>query len=320
MKDKAYYESMTDNLDELLNNLYNRYAQDCEISTIIKSIDIDDIPNINLDLDLPLYRARYDDNFDNSDYNQFSYIHNPSFINMLRYNQKGEAVLYTSTNPDTAFKEIKQNGNSDYYLSLWRRKNDEEINCAMVYNPANIKNRNSNAGEYSQALSNIIGGNTSMNFFLGKIGEIMEIGNQDYRFSSQLASAILKKRDVLITTSTKSDGTELNITFNKNAADKYLEMKYVLKCNECHNKLPYRVEVSEIGVIENKQIIWYTFTLDENSFKNSGDPDKCNNIIQKIQKNPSVISPVGITNVNSNCCEIEIKSKKFNIKYYYKLI
>ena len=73
----------------------------------------------NLPLNLPLYRARYDsDNWiDKEDCSQYSYIQDAEGIRMFRYNLDGEQVLYTSTTPFIAFKEIENGNDRNVYIS-----------------------------------------------------------------------------------------------------------------------------------------------------------------------------------------------------------
>lgn len=229
------------------------------------------------ELNLPLYRARYDDGFNKSDPNQFGYIHNLDLITMFRYNKAHEAVLYTATDPMTAFKEIKQEGRPDsFYLSVWMPVNEDRVlNMALNINGTGLK-EGSNAWRFHQILRDNTGAGSNEYRYLSELGRLLEKPGSDYRFSSILASQIFQTHDALMTTSMKSEGKELNVTFNQNAADRLLEIKYVYHCRVPQNLDSLALDVTEVGVPHDGQIEWHPWEV----------------VYDSIQLAPDCINPV----------------------------
>ena len=69
---EAYYEAMIENLAELEEVFEDGYPTD-RIEAYIGRMTLKTY-NYQNELNLPLYRARYDDGFNNTDPNQFGYI------------------------------------------------------------------------------------------------------------------------------------------------------------------------------------------------------------------------------------------------------
>ena len=267
---EAYCEAMIENLDELEEVFEENYPFD-RIESYIGRMTLKTY-NYQSELNLPLYRARYDDGFNNSDPNQFSYIHNKELIAMFRYNKAHEAVLYTATDPITAFKEIKQEGKPDsFYLSVWMPVNEDcVLNMALNINGTGLK-EGSNAWRFHQILRDNTGAGSPEYRYLSELGRLLEKPGSDYRFSSILASQIFQTHDALMTTSMKSDGKELNVTFNQNAADHLLEIKYVYHCPVPQNLDSLVLDVTEVGVPHDGQIEWHPWEVNYDSIQLSPD-------------------------------------------------
>ena len=114
--EEEYYQSMQENLNDMEEALDNGVATDADIEDFVNRMTIQTY-DFNYCLDLPLYRARFDNGFDNTDPHQFGYIHNLAAITRYRYNKAQEAVLYMATEPSTAYKEI-ENVAKDKLLSM----------------------------------------------------------------------------------------------------------------------------------------------------------------------------------------------------------
>lgn len=267
---EAYYDAMIENLAELEEVFGDDYPTD-RIEAYIGRMTLKTY-DYQCELNLPLYRARYDDGFNNSDPNQFGYIHNLDHISMFRYNKAHEAVLYTATDPMTAFKEIKQEGKPDsFYLSIWMQVNEKSVlKMALNINGTGLK-EGSNAWRFHQILRDNTGFGSPEYRYLSELGRLLEKPGSDYRCSSIIASQIFQTHDALMTTSMKSEGKELNVTFNQNAADHLLEIKYVYHCNVPHRMENLVFDVTEVGVPYEGQIEWYPWELDYDSIQLSED-------------------------------------------------
>ena len=228
-------------------------------------------------LSLPLFRARYAEIFDRNDPTQFGYIHNSDLIRVFRYNTEHQAVLYTSTSPLTAFKEIEAADKPDsFYLSVWEPKEISQVFHLALNINGNGVVTDSYAGRFYRILKNNVGPGSVQYQCLSALGHLLEEPGTDYRFSSELASLILQSHDALMTTSLKSSGRELNVTFNKRAADELLVLKYLYHC-----KVPLTdtlaFDVMEIGIHDNNAIKWYNWEIDFDSIDMADD----SNCIQK---------------------------------------
>ena len=267
---EEFYEAMIENLTELDEVFAEGYPID-RIEAYIGKMTLKTY-NYQSELNLPLYRARYDDGFNSSDPNQFGYIHNPELITMFRYNKAHEAVLYTATDSMTAFKEIKQEGKPDsFYLSVWMSVNEESVlNMALNINGTGLK-ENSNAWRFHQILRDNTGAGSLEYRYLSELGKIKKKPGSDYRCSSILASQIFQTHDALMTTSMKSEGKELNVTFNQNAADRLLEIKYVYHCRVPQNLDSLALDVTEVGIPHGGQIEWHPWEVDYDNIQLSPD-------------------------------------------------
>lgn len=267
---EEFYEAMIENLTELDEVFAEGYPID-RIEAYIGKMTLKTY-NYQSELNLPLYRARYDDGFNSSDPNQFGYIHNPELITMFRYNKAHEAVLYTATDSMTAFKEIKQEGKPDsFYLSVWMSVNEESVlNMALNINGTGLK-ENSNAWRFHQILRDNTGAGSLEYRYLSELGRLLEKPGSDYRCSSILASQIFQTHDALMTTSMKSEGKELNVTFNQNAADRLLEIKYVYHCRVPQNLDSLALDVTEVGIPHGGQIEWHPWEVDYDNIQLSPD-------------------------------------------------
>jgi len=256
---EGYYGSMIGELSDIDNLLENRSLD--EIDRYIQGLRVETY-DYKHTLNLPLYRARYAEGFDINNPEQFSYNHNTDCIKRHRYNKEKEAVLYTATNPLVAFKEIKEDGKPDsFYLAVWKPRNKAHVfNLALNLN-GSVVPMNSNAGRFNRILKKNTGAGSSQNQYLSMLGSILERSGADYRFSSLLASRILKGHDALMTTSLQSDGKELNVTFNKQATDDLLRLQHVYHCN-VPQKDTLAFDVTEIGIREGNTIEWFAWSVD----------------------------------------------------------
>lgn len=266
---EAYYEAMAENLTELEEFYADGWPLE-KIEAYIGRMTLRAY-EYQSELNLPLYRARYAEDFDITDPNQFSYIHNLDVIKMLRYNKDHEAVLYTATHPLIAFKEIEDVGKPDsFYLSVWMPKKDNSVfKLALNINGSGVV-AGSNAGKFHQILKDNTGVGSSEYTYLSELGHILEKPGSDYRFSSILASQLFQDHDALMTTSMKSEGKELNVTFNQKATDDLMEIKYLYHCDVPKtNTLAFNVR--GIGIPENGHIAWYKWSIDYDSIALSPD-------------------------------------------------
>lgn len=313
--DEAYLESMTENLQEIHSRLMGNPASvtDEEIERLVKSVDESLLYTLSFTFGLRLYRARYNDGFDDTEVNQFSYIHDPAIhINQLRYNLEGEKVLYTGTSPDYAFEEIRSNDvnkPTQFYLSIWEPKQDADFSFQCVYDPTQVK-----AGTTAQRFTDIIRSKipvqTSFEYFLKSVGLLMEINNNDYRFSAQLASKIFTKNDCLISISRKSNFSALNLTFNQAATDTKLDLLYVLLCDVPTAPKPF-FNVHKVGKNIKGKIVWFDFRLRE--IQNLGCSQ---NLISAMQANPNIIGPSSIKSIDETTHRMKIEvDNQFSFDY-----
>lgn len=220
----------------------------------------------SLHLDLPLYRARYDSGFDETDITQFGYIHDASRVKRFRYNIDKEQVLYTATNPYVSYKEIETtNAPANFYLSVFKKQGEEDFNVFPILPPKIAPD--SNAERFLTAIEGYYPHYTSVRNWTKIVGDILESPkegdlNKDYMFSSLAAHHILESCDALLTVSQKSNDSELNVTFKKEAADR-LELTTVYHCKS----LPYgdrftlMFDVDKIGIVVDGQVEWHQFEI-----------------------------------------------------------
>lgn len=292
--DDEYYISLIERMSELLKDFDN--APNDDIINVAQSINVDSLYNIPLKSHIALYRARYSNGFDDTGLEQFSYIHNVDIIRQLRYNKANEPVLYTATNPVIAYKEIESPEKSGpFYLSVWRP--EAELVYSFLFDPHNC-NSGTNAEKLTRILIEKLGESSVGYDYLDKIGQLMEHEGTNYYFSSELASKIFERIDALVSVSAKSNGSELNITFRKNAVDNAVKMHYVLFCEKMDNQFFY---VQKIGLLEGNSVVWYHLKLDEDSFELKGSANgTTDKLWDMIKKNPLKMSPVFIDRIEDN--------------------
>ena len=228
-----------------------------------------------------LYRVRYDTHFDNTDPSQFGYIQDANLITPLRFNQAKEQVLYTATNPGVAYNEtVNHNQDSFFYLSLWEKKNHvNPIKYYLIYSNKTEKGSCADSymhirkKEYANFPQNIADAQT--------VGTALELENtaqnQNYVLSSEIASEIFKHFGAILSVSQKSYGKELNVTFNKESADKY-QINTIYHCRSLSQSeidyyeknsdtLPHYYQVDKIGIPKGDKIKWYKFEIDIESME-----------------------------------------------------
>lgn len=315
MTQEEYFDSIIESLEDKYQFLleHPHGCSDKEIKDLAHAIDLTSLYYIKFPFGLRLYRARYNEHFkDDSDANEYSYIHNPAIpIRQLRYNLSEEKVLYTASSPDVAFEEIRDPNKtvSQFYLSIWQPKQGVNLTGSCIFDPRNTT-RDSNARKYSDILEKNIGANTYGYSYLKAIGQLMEISTQDYRFSAELASRILTRADYLLTISNKSEGKELNLTFNQNATDNKLDLLYVLLCDVPIAPKPF-FNVHKVGKNIKGKIVWFDFRL--RAIQDLG----CSpNLISAMQANPNIIGPSSIKSIDETTHKMKIEvDNQFSFDY-----
>lgn len=252
---KAYLESKVELSEEQMN-------------TLVSGITEEDLFHHTYSPDVPLFRARHDNKaFDTSSPDQFGYIHDPASIRIYRYNLPNQAVLYTATQPSVAYKEIGGSHNVDVYLSVWRMTTSLKV----ALNINHQSKRGSRAGLLYEMVKARVGDKRAL--LLSELGSILEWPadkeNQErvYALTSRIASKVLTMFDAIITTSAKSEGKELNITFNQAAADRLkLDSLYLMQSPEDPKK--ELLGVKKVGRLSDKgTILWYDYKVQIDSVK-----------------------------------------------------
>lgn len=229
----------------------------------------------DLSLNLPLYRARYDsDNWiDKENCSQYSYIQNTESIRMFRYNRDGEQVLYTSTTPFIAFKEIENGSDKNVYISKWGKVHNEDnfSVCTAICREGIAAD--STAGKYLNIMRNNLRPDTFRQ--AEEMGNVLEADSIDgykgyeglnYRFSSAIASRLFQGCEALLTVSKKSDGQELNITFKRETVDTKLVIKAVYEIDAPSRHNNSILHVNRIGIPRNNRIEWHEWRINMDSF------------------------------------------------------
>lgn len=327
--DETYFQSMQENLDDLVDGINNgsvceKNIKDFLLQNTILTYDF------KYELDMSLYRARFDSGFDKTDPSQFGYIHDLSKITRFRYNQDHEAVLYTATFPSTAYLEIEGSRKSEtyFYLSIWSHKDGAKaFNCALNVNGNNLS-IGSRAERFYNILRNNVGESTSKLYYLETLGKVLEKPGTDYLFSSILASKLFEKHDALITTSMKSQGSELNVTFNQYASDNLLELKYIYRCVVPSNNHTLAYKVDEIGIPQGDKIEWRKWSVDYDSIRFAEQQTIDVTVEQlraSIQTGKDIMSKVMNPNVNKKPDDwqegvVVMNGKSFKVLFKVKLI
>lgn len=277
--DFEMFEALAENIQKEVSDLVTNNTVDennpedlGKLQRIIeKNVPVIPELTVSVPLGLPLYRARYADPtfVHTDDITQYGYIHDElDKIKRFRYNVAKEQVLYTATNPYIAFKEIeKANAPEYFFLSVFKKRHDGNFYIFPIL-PMKAK-KNSIAEKFASSIDGIYPTHTSVRNWAQIIGGIMEssnegILNKDYMFSSIAAQHILAKNDALLTVSQKSDDSELNVTFNKNAADQ-LDLAVVYHCKSLpfDGDLTLMFEVDEIGIVVDGHVEWHGFNIDD---------------------------------------------------------
>lgn len=219
----------------------------------------------SVDIDLSgtsrFYRARYNTGFGDTDINEFSYNHNLENIRTLCLNSGGVPVLYTSTYPQVALNEIRDDNqrHDRFYLSIWQF-DGEDVKCAI-----NITNNDleGNAKKYQDIIKDKQW-NPIVYQYLSSIGDLLEMPGTDYRASSRIASKLFEGNEAIVTVSQKSNGKELNFTFRRDVADNKIKLKYVFDCDVPENDT-LLFKVHRIGISNGDNIVWHQWSVDINS-------------------------------------------------------
>lgn len=270
------FEALDDNIQSSFEDILdeNGIVSKDHVKGYVDSIFASRIPSYPFPFNgLNLYRARYDTGFDNSDISQFGYIRDVSIIQPLRYNLAGEQVLYTSTHPGIAYKEIVNDSPSEYfYLSIWNKKSYEGTDFMTFLNiPSSVEYLDGNALKYFEVLKGVIKPNSFEYYWSIHLGDLLEGDssegfNKDYILSSNIAHKVFTQCDVLLSVSQKSENKELNLNFKKDSADK-LECRTIFRCKSPSNidgeLLIFDVDI--IAVCTNDNITWYNYEVDDST-------------------------------------------------------
>lgn len=258
--------------EELRTHLQENQVTDAYIQRYVAE-HVNLMTGFDLSLNLSLYRARYDsDNWtDKEDYSQFSYIQDAERIGMFRYNQDREQVLYTSTNPFVAFKEIENGSDGNVYISKWGKVHSGDVFSVCTAICSEGIAADSTAANYL----NIMRERLCPDIFrqAEEIGNVLEADNVDgheglnYRFSSAIASRLFQGCEALLTVSKKSDGSELNITFKREAVDAKLNMKAVYEIDAPSRHNNSILHVNRIGIPQDNRIEWHEWRINMESFR-----------------------------------------------------
>lgn len=313
MKQNELIQSLNTTIQDLKNN------PEKDISEMIDKIEIKYIfshPMKNLN---KLFRCRSDNGFPKDDITQYSYIHDATLIGQLRYNLSQEQVLYTATNPTTAFIEtIPENQENKYcYISKWNASK-KEIKAACLYNPQKATT-NSNVESYTKTIAPLM--SKVQRDITTRLSFLMENNYQNYSFSSGMASKLFNKNEAILTASVKSNYKELNITFNKNAVDNCLEMEFVVRCKlKSKKNKNYLFNVNQFGIVTKNRIIWYTMILNTNSFKYDIAKYNYDSIKNYIINHPFTLDPFMIDSFNQKSIKIKLGTPRRGIlSYEYNL-
>ena len=258
--------------EELRTHLLDNQVTDADIQQYVAEY-VNLMAGFDLSLNLSLYRARYDsDNWtDKEDCSQYSYIQDAEGIRMFRYNRDGEQVLYTSTTPFIAFKEIENGSDRNVYISKWGKVHNEDNFSACTAICIEGVAAGSTAGKYL----NIMRDRLRLNVFgqVEKVGNVLEADNVDgheglnYRFSSAIASRLFQGCEALLTVSKKSEGRELNITFKREAVDAKLVIKAVYEIDAPFHHNGSILYVNRIGIPQDNRIVWHEWRINRDSFR-----------------------------------------------------
>ncbi|MDO4820049.1 MAG: hypothetical protein Q3994_06730, partial [Prevotella sp.] len=98
-------------------------------------------------------------------------------------------------------------------------------------------------------------------YFSG-LGYLLENPEGNYELSSQIAHKLFSNgADMLVTTSLKSDGKEMNFTFRQDVTDNYLEMTTVYECELTESCNPSVPNIHKIGVLINGSVVWHEWKV-----------------------------------------------------------
>lgn len=257
---------------ELRTHLLDNQVTDADIQQYV-SEHANLMTGYDLPLNLSFYRARYDsDNWaDKGDCSQYSYIQDAESVRMFRYNQDREQVLYTSTTPFAAFKEIENGSDRNVYISKWGKvhNRDNFSVCTAICNTGIVPNYT------AERYLNIMRERLYPNVFrqAEEMGNVLEADNVDgyerlnYRFSSAIASRLFQGCEALLTVSKKSDGKELNITFKREAVDTKLKIRAVYEIDAPSRHNGSILHINRIGIPQDNQIEWHEWRINMDSFR-----------------------------------------------------
>lgn len=251
---------------ELRTHLLENQVTDADIQQYM-SEHTNLMTGYDLPLNLPLYRARYDSDIwtDKEDLSQYSYIQDAERIGMFRYNREHEQVLYTSTTPCVAFKEIENGNERNVYISRW--ENVSSADSFSVYTA--IYQDGIDAGSTAGKYLDIMQGRLCPTAFrhAEKLGNVLEADcvygyeGLNYRFSSAIASRLFQGCEALLTVSKKSLGKELNITFKRETVDTKLDIKVVYEIDAPSRHSGSILHVNRIGIPRHNRIEWYGWRI-----------------------------------------------------------
>lgn len=257
---------------ELRTHLLENQVTDADIQQYV-SEHTNLMTGYDLSLNLAFYRARYDGNnwTDKNDCSQYGYIQDAENVRMFRYNQDCEQVLYTSTTPIVAFKEIENGSNRNVYISKWGKVHDGDSFSVYTAICSEGVVTNSTAGRYLNIMRHRLPYDALRQ--AEETGNVLEADNVDgyerlnYRFSSAIASKLFQGCEALITVSKKSEGKELNVTFKREAVDTKLNIKAIYEIDAPSRHNGSILHVNRIGIPRNNRIEWHKWRINMESLR-----------------------------------------------------
>lgn len=258
--------------EELRTHLLDNQVTDADIQQYVTE-HVNLMTGFDLSLNSFLYRARYDSNnwVDKEDSSQYGYIQDAEHIGIFRYNQDREQVLYTSTNPFVAFKEIENGSYRNVYISKWGKVHNEDNFSVCTAICSEGIAADSTAGKYLNIMRNNLRPDTFRQ--AEEMGNVLEADSIDgyeglnYRFSSAIASRLFQGCEALLTVSKKSDGKELNITFKREAVDTKLNIRAVYEIDAPSRHNGSILHINRIGIPQDNQIEWHEWRINMDSFR-----------------------------------------------------
>lgn len=247
------------------------------------------VPNVSVDSDMYVYRARLIDTLteDITAINTYSYNHNKSQVKIGRANLEGFPVFYGAVSQDTAIRETKvtHNDNPILYISKWRLAKGKKISTVnFIFDDSKIglvehtKSFNMAREERMKEMLNIYSSDKQEAFmYLFK-----EVGNiffdEDYKISSFLAHYYLyegKEKfqydiDLILYPSIQSNYQGFNFAINPDFADRCLELVEVqkIRLKEYEKSGGSHIELLNTGRLDSSgKVEWFDVVLNSDNMQ-----------------------------------------------------